>query len=148
MASGGWKKPAAKPIRIATAARIMSEKLAAGPASAIHPDRRGYCRCHSGLNGALAQPIIQPPTRYERIGTTTIPNGERRICGIGLSVTCPPSAAVVSPPSFATSACAASWHVVEKRKTMYQIAPRARSGVFIAEANVKGLAPGPGLEPG
>ena len=53
------------------------------------------------------------------------------MCGIGLSVTWPPSAAVVSPPSLATSACAASWHVVEKRKTMYQIAPRARSGVFM-----------------
>ena len=57
-------------------------------------------------------------------------------------------AAVVSPPSLATSACAASWHVVEKRKTMYQIAPRARSGVFMVAANAKGMAPGPGLEPG
>src|SRR5580698_7305037 len=61
----------------------------------------------------------------------TMPHGERRICGIGLRVTWPPSAAVVSPPSLATSEWAASWHVVEKRKTMYQIAPRARSGVFI-----------------
>src|SRR5487761_523106 len=71
------------------------------------------------------------------MGTTTIPNGERRICGIGLSVTCPPSAAVKSPPSLATSACAASWHVVEKRNTMYQIAPRARSGVFMVSAQQK-----------
>src|SRR5580700_10524712 len=133
---------------MAIPARIMSVKLAAGPASAIHAERRGYCRCHAGLNGALAQPIIQPPTRKERMGTTTMPKGERRICGIGLSVTCPPSAAVVSPPSLATSACAASWHVVEKRNTTYQMTPRARSGVFIASEIAKGLAPGPGLEPG
>ena len=49
-------------MRIAIPARIISEKLAAGPASAIQADRRGYCRCQAGLNGALAQPIIQPPS--------------------------------------------------------------------------------------
>src|SRR3974390_236541 len=124
-------------MRITIPARIMIKKLAAGPASAIHADRRGYRRCHAGLNGALAQPIIQPPMRKERMGTTTMPNGERRICGIGLSVTWPPSAAVVSPPSLATRACAASWHVVENRKAKYQIAPIARSGVFMAGANAK-----------
>jgi hypothetical protein len=31
---------------------------------------------------------------------------------------------------------------------MYQIAPRAKSGIFIIALNAKGLAPGPGLEPG
>src|SRR5271165_3049124 len=132
-------------MRIAIPARSMSEKLAAGPASAIQADRRGYCLCHAGLNGALAQPIIQPPSAKDRIGTTTIPNGERRMCGMGLRETCPPSAAVKSPPSLATSACAASWQVVENRNTRYQIAPRARSGVFMAAANEK-VAPGPALE--
>ena len=48
----------------------------------------------------------------------TMPQDSRRMCGIGLSVTCPFSAAVESPPHFATSACEASWQVVEKRKTM------------------------------
>jgi hypothetical protein len=31
---------------------------------------------------------------------------------------------------------------------MYQIAPRASSGVFIVATNTKCMAPGPGLEPG
>jgi hypothetical protein len=30
---------------------------------------------------------------------------------------------VASPPDFATSACDASWHVVEKRKTMEEMNP-------------------------
>src|SRR5271169_4683688 len=68
------------------------------------------------------------------MGTTTIPNGERRMCGMGLRVTCPPSAAVMSPPSLATSACAASWQVVENRKTRYQMAPNARSDLFMVVA--------------
>src|ERR1039458_10901048 len=129
-------------------ARIINVKLAAGPASAIQAERRGYWRCQLGSNGALAQPIIQPPSANDTMGTTTIPNGDRGMCGMGLSVAWPPSAAVRSPPIFATSACAASWHVVENRKTMYQMAPSARSGVFIAAIRGKALAPGPGLEPG
>src|SRR5579862_626692 len=59
------------------------------------------------------------------MGTTTMPIGERRICGMGLRVTWPPSNAVGSPPSFAAKAWEASWHVVERRKAMYQTAPRA-----------------------
>src|SRR5271156_2822016 len=52
---------------------------------------------------------------------------------MGLSEAWPPCQAVGSPPSLATTECAASWHVVEKRKTMYQIAPRTRkSGVISA----------------
>src|ERR1700747_1820353 len=66
-----------------------------------------------------------------------MPQGERRIWGIGLRETCPPSAAVMSPPHFATSACAASWHVVEKRKTRYQMMPRASSSEFIREIKTR-----------
>src|SRR5215470_5126034 len=62
-----------------------------------------------------------------KMGTTTMPQGSRWMCGTGLSVTCPPSEAVWSPPIFAARACAASWHVVEKRKTTYQVKPRAKS---------------------
>src|SRR5277367_5679943 len=52
------------------------------------------------------------------------------MCGSGFSVTCPPWNAVESPPSFAISECAPSWHVVEKRKTMYHITPSIKkSGV-------------------
>src|ERR1700731_1960929 len=71
------------------------------------------------------------------IGTTTIPSVERRMWGMGFSVTWPPSKAVRSPPIFAASACDASWHVVENRKTMYQMTPSARSGVFIVPARRK-----------
>src|SRR5229473_8312178 len=119
------------PPRIAIPARSISVKLAAGPAKAIQAERRGYRRCQVGSNGALAQPNIQPPRRYETIGTTTIPRVDLRMWGIGLSVTWPPSNAVRSPPILAASACDASWHVVENRKTMYQMTPSARSGVFI-----------------
>src|SRR6202521_2022019 len=66
-----------------------------------------------------------------------MPNGDRRMWGIGLSVTWPPSNAVRSPPNFAASACDASWHVVENRKTMYQMTPSARSGVFIVSTRRK-----------
>ena len=66
------------------------------------------------------------------MGTTIIPKGDLRMWGIGFKVTWPPSNAVRSPPILAASACDASWHVVEKRKTMYQMTPRARSGVFMA----------------
>ena len=47
--------------------------------------------------------------------------------GMGFRETCPPRAAVVSPPIFATNACAASWHVVEKRKTTYEMNPVKRT---------------------
>ena len=56
-----------------------------------------------------------------------MPKGSRRMCGTGLRVTWPPRAAVSSPPIFATSACAASWHVVESKKTTYQSGARARA---------------------
>src|SRR5216684_9259381 len=68
-------------------------------------------------------------TMKERIGITTMPQGSRWMCGTGLSVTWPLEAAVVSPPSLATRAWAASWHVVEKRNAMYQMKPRASSSV-------------------
>ena len=63
------------------------------------------------------------------MGTRIIPKGDLRMCGIGFRVTWPPSKAVRSPPIFAARACEASWHVVENRKTMYQMTPKARSGV-------------------
>ncbi len=64
-----------------------------------------------------------------------MPNGSRRMCGIGFSVTCPPRAAVGSPPNLATKACAASWQVVENRNTTYHKKPIAsasglRSGII------------------
>src|SRR5260221_11894619 len=129
--------PITIPTRIDNHASSISAKLADGPASAIHAERLGYRRCQLGSNGALAQPIIQPPSRNETIGTTTIPNGDLRMWGTGLSVTWPPSNAVRSPPIFAASACDASWHVVENRKTMYQMTPSARSGVFIVATRRK-----------
>ena|ERR1700683_3120194 len=60
------------------------------------------------------------------MGTMTVPKGDLLMWGIGLRLTWPPCEAVGSPPILATKACAASWHVVEKRKTMYQIAPSTR----------------------
>ncbi len=66
-----------------------------------------------------------------------MPKSSRRMCGIGFSETWPPSKAVVSPPIFATRACAASWHVVESRNTTYSIKPNASRlefmGVFELE---------------
>ena len=62
---------------------------------------------------------------------TTIPNGERRMCGMGFRVSWPPSEAVRSPPHFAASAWADSWQVVESRNATYQMAPSAMSGVGI-----------------
>ena len=50
------------------------------------------------------------------MGTRTSPTGERRMCGMGLSETWPPSNAVVSPPILAARACAPSWHVVENKE--------------------------------
>src|SRR6267143_4196984 len=88
---------------------------------------RGCRRSHSGLNGALAHPIIERVKIKERIGITTMPHGSRWMCGTGFSETCPPRAAVSSPPSLATSACAASWHVVENRNATYHTNPYARS---------------------
>src|SRR5215471_16182866 len=64
--------------------------------------------------------MIRPLNTSARIGTSTMPNGSRRMCGRGFRVICPPSAAVSSPPSFAARAWEASWQVVENRKTTYQ----------------------------
>ena len=63
--------------------------------------------------------------KKESSGTTTMPNGSRRMWGIGLSDTCPPWYAVGSPSRHATRACAASWSVVEKRNAANQMAPSA-----------------------
>src|ERR1041384_369672 len=52
-----------------------------------------------------------------------MPHGSRRMCGTGFSVIWPPRSAVSSPPSLATKACDASWHVVENRKATYQMHP-------------------------
>src|ERR1700735_272461 len=75
------------------------------------------------------------------IGTTTNPNGERRMCGIGLSVTWPPGNAVVSPPILAACECAPSWHGGEKRKTMSQITPRIRNSGVNSEPCICMMAP-------
>src|SRR5579859_2428006 len=119
-------------MRIKIAAISISVKFAAGPAYAINAERFGYFRSHSGLNGALAQPIIELANRNARIGITTMPHGSRLICGIGFSVTCPPRSAVSSPPSFATSACEASWHVVENKNATYQINPITKVSELIS----------------
>src|SRR5579883_1338536 len=73
----------------------------------------------------------------------TMPNTSRRMCGRGLSETCPPSAAVVSPPIFAISEWAASWHVVENRKTMYSMKPSTRrsEGIFLSAKTPVGSWP-------
>src|SRR5881394_1245466 len=77
-----------------------------------------------------------------RMGMITMPQGSRWMCGTGLSVTCPPRKAVSSPPILAASACAASWHVVENRKTTYQMNPRARrSGEMLGIEYVSSSAP-------
>src|SRR5215472_3323027 len=73
-----------------------------------------------------------------------MPIGSRRMCGSGFNVTCPPREAVSSPPIFATRACAASWQVVEKRKAMYQINPKAstsgdKSGMAVTRVEVRPL---------
>jgi len=80
---------------------------------------------------------MPPPERKKlKIGNTTMPNGDRRICGIGFKLTCPPIAAVESPPIFAARAWDASWHVVEKRKTMYEMNPNISvSGVRLFISN-------------
>src|ERR1700746_728158 len=52
------------------------------------------------------------------------------MCGTGLSVTC--RAAVSSPPTLATSACEASWHVVENKNATYQINPKTRVSAVIS----------------
>ena len=69
---------------------------------------------------------MNPLEKNVSAGITTVPNGERRMCGMGFSETCPASYAVGSPPSFAASACAASWHVSESRNATYQMAARDR----------------------
>src|SRR5713226_4280467 len=69
--------------------------------------------------------MMEPFKTSIRIGMITMPQGSRWMCGMGFSVTCPPSEAVSSPPILAARACAASWQVVEKRKTTYQMNPRA-----------------------
>ena len=74
----------------------------------------------------------QPPINHESMGTTTMPNGSRRMCGTGLSVTWPPRAAVSSPSFSALQAWADSWQMVEKRKTPYQRRPSAKLGVIAA----------------
>src|SRR5579863_6725831 len=71
--AGGRKYPAATPTRMAMPARSISVKLAAGPAKAIQPERRGYLRCQLGSNGALAKPIIQPDRANDKMGITTMP---------------------------------------------------------------------------
>jgi len=117
------------PARIKTAARTTSRKFDAGPASDISAARRGYCAAHCGLYGADAQPIIHPPSKKDRMGTTTIPIGERRMCGVGSSVTCPPRWAVSSPSFSALQACDASCAVVETTNARYHLRPSVRSGV-------------------
>src|SRR2546427_2096180 len=69
--------------------------------------------------------MMEPFKTSIRIGMITMPQGSRWMCGMGFNVTCPPSDAVSSPPILAARACAASWQVVEKRKTTYQMNPRA-----------------------
>src|SRR5271170_3000988 len=70
-----------------------------------------------------------------------MPKGERRMWGIGLRVTCPPSNAVRSPPHLAASEWAASWQVVESRKATYQTAPRAMAVEFtVIGSNAVGYA--------
>jgi hypothetical protein len=81
------------------------------------PARFGYCRAHFGSYGALANPNGHPVAATEISGRSTIPTGSRRMCGTGLSDTCPPWYAVRSPPRCAAQAWAASCSVVEKRKT-------------------------------
>src|SRR5450432_2778506 len=65
------------------------------------------------------------------IGTTTIPIGERRMCGEGSRVTCPVAYAVRSPPLYARKACENSWKVVLNRNTRYQISKPGRISAIV-----------------
>src|SRR5260370_31540255 len=94
----------------------LSVYLGAGPASAIHAARRGWRRSHAGSYGALAPPIIDLLMMSERVGITTMPQGSRWMCGVGLSDTCPPANALSSPPILAASPVAASWQLAERTK--------------------------------
>ena len=85
--SGEEKIPTPNPILIKINAIRKIMKLAVGPAAAIQAARRGYLAAQCGSYGALAQPIIQPIQTKEIIGTSTVPKGERIICGIGFRVT-------------------------------------------------------------
>src|SRR5712692_6107515 len=69
--------------------------------------------------------MMEPFKTSIRMGMITMPQGSRWMCGMGFNVTWPPSEAVSSAPILAARACAASWQVVEKRKTTYQMNPRA-----------------------
>ena len=93
--SGTSNHPAARPMRMQIAAAITSSRFAAGPAIAIHAALRGFRSAQRRLYGALAQPIIhiRPLAAFMKnvmSGTTTMPIGSRRMCGIGSSETCPP----------------------------------------------------------
>ena len=101
--------------------------FAAGPAADISAAQPGRRRAHSGSYGAEAQPISELPWLIIPVtsGITTIPIGSRRRCGSGLSVAC--FSAVRSPPHRPTTACAASWQVVENRNATSHVANEATS---------------------
>jgi hypothetical protein len=85
------KTPAPSSTRSAKNAASASERFASGPARAINAARRGYAWVQVGFTGTLAQPIIQPLKRKLMIGTSTMPTGERRMCGSGSSEAWPPA---------------------------------------------------------
>ena len=61
-----------------------------------------------GVPGAVTAVCRRGEAHVDAIGTTTVPNGARRMWGMGSSVTCPPWYAVGSPSRNAAHACAAS----------------------------------------
>ncbi|OLD64859.1 MAG: hypothetical protein AUI47_04010 [Acidobacteria bacterium 13_1_40CM_2_68_5] len=65
-------------------------RLPAGPAADIAACRSGWRLPHSGSYGVEAQPIMKPDEKKVSSGTTSVPIGSRRMCGHGLSETCPP----------------------------------------------------------
>ena len=84
------KTPAADPTRIARTAPTTNARLPAGPASAIHAARFGYRIAQRGSYGALANPNGHPDSTTEISGSTTMPNGSRRMCARGSRETWPP----------------------------------------------------------
>jgi len=101
--SGIWNEPRAIPMRTAKAAISTRVRFAAGPARDIKAAFRLCCADQYGSYGALAQPIIQPLSRNERIGMITIPNGLLLMWGKGSSVARPCWYAVGSPKIFAAT---------------------------------------------
>jgi hypothetical protein len=86
--------------RIARPKTVAIKRFTAGPAPATIASPQRLLRRLYGLNGTgFAQPIINPPTRCEIMGTSTDPTGSK--CFRGFKVRRPSYSAVLSPSKFA-----------------------------------------------